>query len=105
MQLLTMLQYSKQGQSCILSGLDGDTVVLPPSAIPWLINLPDSMISTDESTKNVLQTKYSFSEPRIMDRTIHFGTVIPISAQVVEANANTVDQISSKESSRAKSST
>ena len=72
-RVLTATQYLKNDQSCVLAGLDGDTVILPRSAIPWLINLPDSMISTDESTKNVLQTKHSFSEPRIMERTIHFG--------------------------------
>ena len=47
--------------------------MLPPSAIPWLINQPDTVISTDESTKHVLQTKYSFTVPEIMDKTIHFG--------------------------------
>ena len=86
MQLLTRCQYSKQGQSCVLSGLDGDIVVLPPSTISWLVNLPDSVISTDESTKNVLQTKYSFSEPRVIDRTIHFGKIMPAESQAVEAN-------------------
>ena len=90
MQLLTIIEYSKHGESCILSGLDGDTMVLPPSAIPWLINLPDSTISTDESTKNVLQTRYSFSEPQIMDRTIHFGQSVPVIPQAVEAKANAV---------------
>ena len=59
--------------TCVLSSLDGDAIVLPPSAIPWLINQPDTAISTDESTKHVLQTKYSFTVPEIMDRTIHFG--------------------------------
>lgn len=70
-------QYSNSDQSCILSGLDGDTIVLPPSAIQWLTNLPDTIISTDESSKNVLQTKYSFTVPEIMDRTIHFGLLVP----------------------------
>ena len=88
MKLLTVPEYSKHGETCILSGLDGDTVVLPPSAIPWLIDLPDSTISTDESTKNVLQTKYSFSEPQIMDRAIHFGQSIPVNPRAVEARAD-----------------
>jgi hypothetical protein len=86
--LLTRLQYSKNGQPCVLSALDGDTVVLQPSVISWLINLPDSAISTDESTKSVLQTRYSFTVPEIMDRTIHFGQSIDLSAGA-RANSRT----------------
>lgn len=70
---IDLRQYSKNGVTCVLSSLDGDAIVLPPSAIPWLISQPDTAISTDESTKHVLQTKYSFTVPEIMDRTIHFG--------------------------------
>lgn len=71
--LTDISQYSKNDIACILAGLDGDAIVLPPSSISWLINQPDSAISTDESTKHVLQTRYSFTVPEIMDRTIHFG--------------------------------
>jgi hypothetical protein len=55
--------------------MDGDVILLPPSAIPWLIEQPESVLSVSGAHKHILQTKYTFPRPEIMDPTVHFGAI------------------------------
>lgn len=50
-------------------------VLLPPSSIPWLISQPSHVLSVNGAHKHILQTKYSFPRPEIMDPTVHFDVI------------------------------
>ncbi len=68
-------QYARNSQPCILATLDGEVVLLPPSSTQWLISQPESTLSVKGAHKHILQTKYSFPRPEIMDPTVHFDVI------------------------------
>lgn len=72
---LTPSQYSKKDQSCIISKINGDEILLPASLITWLINQPDTVLSVDEPHKDFLQTDYTFAHPVVVDRPLHHETI------------------------------
>ncbi|KAH0831706.1 cytochrome P450 [Fonsecaea pedrosoi] len=66
-------QYARHNKPCILATLDGEVVLLPPSNTSWLIAQPDNVLSVNGAHKHILQTRYTFPKPEIMDPTVHFG--------------------------------
>ncbi|RVX65953.1 hypothetical protein B0A52_09838 [Exophiala mesophila] len=72
---LAYREYGLKDKACMLGTLDGEVVLLPPSSIPWLISQPSHVLSVNGAHKHILQTKYSFPRPEIMDPTVHFDVI------------------------------
>lgn len=53
--------------------MDGDIILLPQSAVPWMIAQPESVLSVNGAHKHILQTRYTFPRPEVMDPPVHFG--------------------------------
>ncbi|KAI1614998.1 cytochrome P450 [Exophiala viscosa] len=93
--------FAKHDQPCILAGLDGDTILLPQSAIPWMVAQPENVLSVNGSHKHVLQTRYTFPRPEVMDPTVHFDIVrseltrqlFTVTPEVCDELAAAVDEI------------
>jgi len=68
-------QYSKKEQSCILPSLGGTDILLPASAITWLINQPESVLSVDEPHRDQLQTDFTFVHPWVVGNPLHHETI------------------------------
>ncbi|KIX02230.1 uncharacterized protein Z518_08169 [Rhinocladiella mackenziei CBS 650.93] len=93
--------YARHNRPCILATLDGDVVLLPPSSIPWMISQPEHVLSVNGAHKHILQTKYTFPRPEIMDPTVHFDVikseltrqVFAVTPDVCDEMAAAVDEI------------
>ncbi|EXJ92197.1 hypothetical protein A1O3_00747 [Capronia epimyces CBS 606.96] len=93
--------YAVHNRPCILATLDGDVILLPPSTIPWLISQPEQVLSVNGAHKHILQTKYTFPRPEIMDPTVHFDVikseltrqVFNVTPEVCDELAAAVDEI------------
>ncbi|OAL24026.1 hypothetical protein AYO20_10771 [Fonsecaea nubica] len=94
-------QYARHNKPCILATLDGEVVLLPPSNTSWLIAQPDDVLSVNGAHKHILQTRYTFPKPEIMDPTVHFDVikseltrqVFNVTPEVCDELATAVDQI------------
>ncbi|KIW80965.1 hypothetical protein Z517_03988 [Fonsecaea pedrosoi CBS 271.37] len=94
-------QYARHNKPCILATLDGEVVLLPPSNTSWLIAQPDNVLSVNGAHKHILQTRYTFPKPEIMDPTVHFDVikseltrqVFNVTPEVCDELAAAVDQI------------
>ena len=64
-------QYSKRELSCILPGIATDQILLPASAITWLISQPESAVSATLPHEDFLQTEYTFLHPWIVAHPLH----------------------------------
>jgi hypothetical protein len=81
--------------------LDGEVVLLPPLSTSWLISQPEDVLSVKGAHKHILQTKYTFPRPEIMDPTVHFDVikseltrqVFTVTPEVVDELKEAVDQI------------
>jgi hypothetical protein len=67
----SLSQYSSKGQACVLPTISDDHVLLPPSAVNWIINQPDHVLSVEEPHIESLQSDYTFSDPYIVRNPTH----------------------------------
>lgn len=74
-RLLTLFQYSENSESCIISSLSEDIIILPADSVNWIINQPDSTLCSIDVLTTQLQTKYTFSQPHIVHNTTHHDTI------------------------------
>ncbi|KAK5063689.1 hypothetical protein LTR69_004395 [Exophiala sideris] len=88
-------QYSAKDQSCIIPDISGAEIVLPVSSIQWLINQPDSVLSSEESHKLLLQTEYTFVHPFVVGNPLHHETIRnELTRQLSAVTADIVDELS-----------
>ncbi|KAJ9609815.1 hypothetical protein H2200_006144 [Cladophialophora chaetospira] len=94
-------QYARHSKPCILATLDGEVVLLPPSSTQWMISQPETVLSVKGAHKHILQTKYTFPRPEIMDPTVHFDVikseltrqVFTVTPEVCDELKEAVDQL------------
>ncbi|KIW66429.1 hypothetical protein PV04_05764 [Phialophora macrospora] len=64
-------EFARHSKPCVLATLDSEVVLLPPSSTSWLVSQPDTILSVSEARKRILQTKYTFPRPEVVDRPVH----------------------------------
>jgi cytochrome P450 len=66
-------KYSKSDRAFVMPGMLGATAetVIPQSQMPWLLEQPDSVLSSLEAHYDVLVGKYSFVSPNILTDPYH----------------------------------
>ncbi|KAI1608962.1 putative cytochrome P450 [Exophiala viscosa] len=91
----TVHQAYEQDQSCIIPDINGAEIVLPISSVQWLINQPDSILSSEESHRISLQTDYTFVHPFVVANPLHHETVRnELTRQLSVVTPDIVDELS-----------
>lgn len=70
---LTLLQYTKNDKPFIIPGtaLQHSQIILPRSQMSWMLEQPDSVLSTWDAQSEALHGRYNFFEARYLDDPYH----------------------------------
>lgn len=70
------IQYSSRGLRCIVKNLTEDPVILfPPSEAQWIMDKPQSVLSSHESLRMVLKMDYTFPSVRLATHPTHVDVI------------------------------
>lgn len=57
--------------NCVLPAIQGLTVLVPPSQIPWLLSQPEHVLNTKEVHRDSLEADYTMLNPEIVRHPVH----------------------------------
>lgn len=64
-------QYSKANQPCVLPGIFGSQIVLPPSMVPWLISQPEHILSAKFAQIDAIEGTHTMLQPEVVLQPVH----------------------------------